>query len=213
MDQVKIGSFIAKKRKEKGLTQNQLGELLGVSGKTISRWETAKYMPDLSMLIPLSECLGIGVHELLKGEEIENVQDDSARLTLEYSNYINIHKQKYKTMKCIIYLLLLFVQFFICRYVFFEVHGMKELPLILLELAVSIVIVSIYSNYEISTIFISLGYGASFLIGYLFNQDGFDPGGGKTNNLWILWMFSYLFIICIGFILDILKKKRKFKSK
>ena len=94
MNQEKIGKFISHKRKEKGYTQEQLGELLGVTGKTISRWETAKYMPDLTMLIPLSEHLDISVHELLMGEKIEHTQDDSILLTLEYSNYLKIHKQK-----------------------------------------------------------------------------------------------------------------------
>ena len=59
MDTKKIGRFIAKKRKEKGYTQEQLGNILGVSNKTISRWENGNYMPDLSLLIPLSEALDI----------------------------------------------------------------------------------------------------------------------------------------------------------
>ena len=211
MNQEKIGKFISHKRKEKGYTQEQLGELLGVTGKTISRWETAKYMPDLTMLIPLSEHLDISVHELLMGEEIEHTQDDSILLTLEYSNYLKIHKQKYKTMKCIIYLLFLFIQFFICRYVFFEYHGMKELPLGLLELSISIVIITIYSNYETSTICISFGYGISFLMGYLLNTDSVDLGGGRTNNFWIIWIITYFLIILIGLIIDIIKKKYKSK--
>ncbi len=211
MNQIKIGQFISQKRKEKGYTQNQLGELLGVTGKTISRWETGKYMPDLSLLIPLSELLSISVHELLVGEEIENSQDESVLLTLEYSNYLKIHKQKYKTMKCIICLLFLFVQFYICRYVYFEIHGMKELPLGLLELAVSIVIITIYSNYNTSSICISFGYSVSFFIAYLFNFDGLDSGGGKTNNFWLIWLFSYLIIIFSGLIIDVFKKKYKSK--
>ena len=48
MDQLKIGTFISKLRKEKQLTQTQLGEILGVSQKTVSRWETGKNMPDIS---------------------------------------------------------------------------------------------------------------------------------------------------------------------
>ena len=48
MDTKKIGRFIAKKRKKKGYTQEQLGNILGVSNKTISRWENGNYMPDLS---------------------------------------------------------------------------------------------------------------------------------------------------------------------
>ena len=71
MDLDKIGKFIALNRKNKGLTQEQLAEKLGVTNKTVSRWETGKYMPDLSLLKPLSEELGITLNELLSGEKIE----------------------------------------------------------------------------------------------------------------------------------------------
>ena len=72
MELGKIGKFIALNRKNKGLTQEQLAEKLGVTNKTVSRWETGKYMPDLSLLKPLSEELGITLNELLSGEKIEN---------------------------------------------------------------------------------------------------------------------------------------------
>ena len=71
MDSKKIGAFIAVNRKKKGLTQEQLGEKLGVSNKTVSRWENGNYMPDLSLLEPLSKELGISLNELLAGETIE----------------------------------------------------------------------------------------------------------------------------------------------
>lgn len=71
MDSKKVGAFIAVNRKKKGLTQEQLGEKLGVSNKTISRWENGNYMPDLSLIEPLSKELGISLNELLSGEEIE----------------------------------------------------------------------------------------------------------------------------------------------
>lgn len=70
MDTKKIGKFISENRKRKGLTQEQLGELLGVTNKTISRWENGNYMPDLSLLIPLSETLNISLNELLNGKYI-----------------------------------------------------------------------------------------------------------------------------------------------
>ena len=68
MSTKKIGKFIAEKRRERNYTQAQLAEMLGVTSKTISRWENGNYMPDLSMLMPLCEILGIQVEELLKGE-------------------------------------------------------------------------------------------------------------------------------------------------
>jgi len=69
MNQVKIGSFIKQKRIEKGLTQQQLAEIMNVSQKTVSRWETGYNMPDISLLSSLSAELGVSVSALLAGEE------------------------------------------------------------------------------------------------------------------------------------------------
>ena len=71
MDQKKTGQLIADLRKEIGLTQEGLGEKLGVSQRSVSRWETGKNMPDLSLLTPLADTLGVSVTELLAGERIE----------------------------------------------------------------------------------------------------------------------------------------------
>ncbi len=71
MNQVKIGEFIAKKRKEQNLTQEQLAEHLGVSNKTVSKWETAKCMPDYSIIKSLCKELKITISELMNGEENE----------------------------------------------------------------------------------------------------------------------------------------------
>ena len=70
MDQNKIGRFICDMRKQRGMTQEQLGETLGVTNKTVSRWETGKYMPDIDKLQELSAVLGISINELLAGEKI-----------------------------------------------------------------------------------------------------------------------------------------------
>lgn len=71
MNQMDTGRFIAKKRKEKNLTQEQLAEQLGVSNKTVSKWERGKCMPDYSVVQILCEALGITVAELMDGEEAE----------------------------------------------------------------------------------------------------------------------------------------------
>ena len=91
MDLEKIGKFIASNRKNKGLTQDQLAEKLGVTNKTISRWETGKYMPDLSLLKPLSDELEISLNELLSGEQIEREKiientEKSLINTIDYTN-------------------------------------------------------------------------------------------------------------------------------
>ena len=68
MNQMVIGKCISQKRKEKNLTQEQLAEKLGVSNKTVSKWETGKCMPDYSVVKNLCEELGITVAELMDGE-------------------------------------------------------------------------------------------------------------------------------------------------
>lgn len=72
MDQAKVGKFIAQLRKERGLTQEALGQKLGVTNKTVSRWENGNYMPDIELLIPLGEVLGVSVNELLAGERLSD---------------------------------------------------------------------------------------------------------------------------------------------
>ena len=71
MNQIKIGVFIAKCRKDKKLTQAQLAEKLGITDRAVSKWETGKGMPDSSIMLELCEILEISVNELLSGEMIE----------------------------------------------------------------------------------------------------------------------------------------------
>lgn len=70
MDMQKIGSFLSQLRKEWGMTQEQLGERLGVTNKTVSRWETGTYLPPVEMLQILSEMYGITINELLSGARL-----------------------------------------------------------------------------------------------------------------------------------------------
>lgn len=72
LNQQKIGEFIAKLRKEKEMTQAELGEKLGVTNKTISRWENGNYMPDISLMQFLCEELGISINEFLSGERLSD---------------------------------------------------------------------------------------------------------------------------------------------
>lgn len=117
MDNKKIGSFIAERRKKKGLTQEELGEKLGVSNKTISRWENGNYMPDLSLLEPLSKELEISLNELLAGEiiaEDKTVEYSEQNLisTIDYSN------KKIKDEHKKISLLIMSTGILICIYAF-----------------------------------------------------------------------------------------------
>ena len=70
MDQIKIGKFIAEMRKEQNLTQQDLAEKLGISNKTISKWECGNGMPDYAVMDSLCETLSININELLSGERL-----------------------------------------------------------------------------------------------------------------------------------------------
>lgn len=90
MDQKKIGRFIAENRKLKKMTQVELAEKLGVSDRSVSKWENGRCMPDLSLFEPLCEELGITINEFLSGEKIkkEEYQEELEKNivnTIDYS--------------------------------------------------------------------------------------------------------------------------------
>ena len=72
MDRTVTGAAIRRRREEKGLTQEELAEMIHVSGKAVSKWETGQGFPDVSLLEPLAKALDLSVTELLSGEEIRN---------------------------------------------------------------------------------------------------------------------------------------------
>ena len=85
MDQQKIGKFISEKRKEKNLTQIQLGEMLNVSKNAVSKWERGICMMDISLLEPLSKILEVSVTDILNGEKVtvENNTHTSVQSALQ----------------------------------------------------------------------------------------------------------------------------------
>lgn len=74
MDQMQIGKFIAELRKEKGLTQEQLGDEIGVTNKTVSRWETGVYLPPADALLRMSGMFAVSVNELLTGKRLTDTE-------------------------------------------------------------------------------------------------------------------------------------------
>ncbi len=98
MDQIKIGKFIALQRKSKNYTQKQLADILGISDKTISKWECGKGFPEVSLLLPLCNELSISVNELLSGER---VSDDNYQKKAE-ENMVNLVKEAQESKKKIL---------------------------------------------------------------------------------------------------------------
>ena len=99
MDQIKIGVFLKELRKAKGLTQEQLAEVLNVSSRTVSRWETGSNMPDISMLVEIAVFYDVSIPEIVQGERKSETMDQETRETAvamaKYSqNEVKMRKQK-----------------------------------------------------------------------------------------------------------------------
>lgn len=99
MNQIKIGVFIAKCRKNKKLTQAQLAEKLDITDRAISKWETGKCMPDSSIMLELCEILEISVNELLSGEMIEMKDYDKKA----EENLLNMAKREERQNKKLLF--------------------------------------------------------------------------------------------------------------
>lgn len=102
MNQEKIGSFIAENRKAKGLTQIEFAEKLGVSNKSVSRWETGKNMPDVSLFLSICDALDISVNELIIGEHITT--QESKKADEVFVETIKASNKKLKSAQILIYM-------------------------------------------------------------------------------------------------------------
>ncbi len=97
MDQIKIGKFIAQRRKQANLTQMQLAEIFGITDRAVSKWETGKALPDSSLMLQLCDVLGITVNDLLSGEVLtmENSNQKNEQLLLDMAKEL---EKKNKTI-------------------------------------------------------------------------------------------------------------------
>ena len=94
MDQTKIGGFLKELRKEKNLTQEQFAEHLGVSGRTVSRWETGSNMPDISLLVEIAEFFDVSIPELIDGERKSgNMEQEVKEVAEKMSDYAGTEKE------------------------------------------------------------------------------------------------------------------------
>ena len=123
MDQIKIGRFIAEERKRKGYTQKILSEKLGISDKTISKWERGNGFPEVSLLIPLCSELDITVNELLSGER---VSEEQYRKKAE-ENMVNLVKEAQENKKKIILSVMVGILTILAAVPLFMVAGMFDM--------------------------------------------------------------------------------------
>ncbi len=160
MNQEKVGNFIRKLRKEKDLTQEQLAEKLGVTDKSVSRWENGKTMPDYGILKELCDTLGITINELVTGERIaENKYQKVAE-----ENLIELRKQIDKKRKvfikieiiCGIIVIAMFIGNMVLNYIYGDNWDREQ-----------------YSNIALTFVIIT---NISWFVSEIFN---FSKGGAK----------------------------------
>ena len=153
MNQEMIGKFIAACRKEKGLTQMQLAEKLNITNRAVSKWETGKSMPDVSLMLDLCSILGITVNELLSGERI--IMEDYQKRAEENLMELQAKKEKaqgeYNSILKI--LIVTFSSFFVLNmvlnYFFPEINFNNLLGLPSIAIAAILLVKWFFKNYEI----------------------------------------------------------------
>ena len=97
MDQKKIGNFLKELRKEKNLTQEQAADKLGVSGRTISRWETGAYMPDISLIVDIAEMYDVDVRDIIDGERKDiNMNSEVKEVAVKMADYSAMQTESLK---------------------------------------------------------------------------------------------------------------------
>lgn len=175
MDTKKIGAFIAMNRKKKGYTQEQLAEKLGVTNKTISRWENGHYMPDLSLLEPLSKELDITLNELLAGKEIvkEEAMEYSEQNLIQTIDYTD-KKIKDEHKKISLFIIGLGIFTSLCAFTVFpsesswgSIYSMIGLFLFVVGIFRELKFTSLLKKGLVSTILFALLLGIFFIFDYV----------------------------------------------
>ncbi len=155
MDLNKISNFIKLKRKELGITQDELADKLLVTEKAISRWETGRGTPDISLLLPLSKELNIDVSELLNGEESKKSKNDVEQL-ITYNEITKVNKYNLHFKLTIFFYILSILSFlFYLRFEYdpsIEINYFIRLLIVVIASIFVIIGNKIYSNNYVEKI-------------------------------------------------------------
>ena len=142
MDTVKIGKFLKELRKEKGYTQETLGEKVGVTNKTVSRWETGTYMPPVECLILLSDIYDVSINEIVAGQRLSKAEfSDAAEENLSEALQLseNAYKQKDKWLTIIMAISTVIAMVLICLVPFNKGDMVRSLIIILLIIGLAFI--------------------------------------------------------------------------
>ena len=137
----KISNLIKTKRKEKNLTQEELASKINVTEKAVSRWETGRGTPDISLLIPLANALDLDVSDLLNGDEKKKDLNNNITTLIEYQE--SSKKVKNKTpiiISIILYTIFTFLYLFYLKATYHPNHNIIAMKMLTLTQSVSIYI-------------------------------------------------------------------------
>lgn len=95
----------------------------------------------------------------------------------------------------------------LCRYVLFDLHGMREWPSVLFAAGILVLALSFLAKAKGVPLAVAIGYTAAFAVGAVFQTNGTDPSGGRTNTLWILWTAAYIGITLAAAAVEIITAK------
>ena len=156
MDIDKISNFIKNKRKDLGITQNELAKKLFVTEKAISRWETGKGTPNISLLIPLAKELKIDVSELLNGEE-NNSNKNNVEQLIKYNEIIKTNKYNFQFKLTIFFYILSILSFLVYLRLEYnpsiELNYFIRLSIIIIASVFFIIGNAIYGNNYAETVY------------------------------------------------------------
>ena len=117
--------------------------------------------------------------------------------------------QRHKILRAALPFAALLAGYGLIRYGLFFIHGMKAWPNLLAGAGLIVLAAAVLTGGRRTAWMAALGYAAGFLPGVLFGADGTDPGGGGTNNLWIIWTAAYGLFILGGIALDLGKGRKE----
>ena len=149
MEQVKIGKFIQEMRKAQSLTQRELAEKLNISDKTVSKWETGNGLPEVGLMLPLCEVLGISVNELLSGERL----DEKQYFKKAEENIMDLLKEKAEAKKKIVLSLCIMLMAMISAVTLVVIAGYLDMQIWLRVLLIGIAVVIIAIAVGVACVF------------------------------------------------------------
>lgn len=218
MDAEKTGDFIRTIRCEKNLTQKELAKKLNCTDKAVSRWETGKGIPDISLLIPISDTLGVSVNEILNGKRIE-AEKQIEKYGETIVNTLTNTKKQINKLNIITYILFVVIEVFAIY--FFTLCATPSdamgllLSLVLITQIISLLFGLTKIDFKYKTIF-------PWIVTIAFIPSNFIYWGGNALDVALFYglihlSFSYIFILSgtgiVRLVQYIIRRRNKIKNQ